>query len=464
MANLKKSQKSNKKVTVSVTHPLVLQLTQFLSSHLMSNQHVLLALSGGLDSSVLLHLLTAVKQVIPFELHAFHVHHGLSKNADTWAEFCQAQCLLVKVPLQINRVNVDNNAKLGIEAAARQLRYDALLNYQINGTVPDFILTAHHQDDQAETLLLQLFRGAGVKGLSAMATIDTSRRLLRPLLDVSRKSLHAYALQHNIAWCEDESNDDTQYERNFVRHEVMPILEARYVSVKPVLARTAAHLAEANDLLDALAQLDAKKILQKNSLCVQGLSALDQPRVKNLLRWWFSQNQLAMPTSEHLNEIIHQLLNAKSDANIDIQLQHLSLKRYQQRAYLCTEYMAKSFDMVWNGEPHLNLPSGGQLHFRQVLGSGLALKHGMTKLRITKRAGGERFKPDALRPTRTLKHLLQEANIPPWQREHLPLVYWHDNLAFVPSIGVAHELQASKSELGVEITWQDSVIEPQLFI
>jgi tRNA(Ile)-lysidine synthase len=114
--------------------------------------------------------------------------------------------------------------------------------------------------------------------------------------------------------------------------------------------------------------------------------------------------------------------------------------------------------MVWNGEPHLNLPNGGQLHFKQVTGAGLALKHGMTKLRITNRDGGERFKPDVHRPTRTLKHLLQEASIPPWQREHLPLIYWHDTLALVPNIGIAHELQASENEQGLEITWQDNAV------
>jgi len=455
MENTKKSLKNSKKVTGLVTHPLLLHLNHFLSRHLKPNQPVLLALSGGLDSSVLLHLLAAAQQTISFELHAMHVHHGLSPNANTWAEFCTQQCQLLNVPLEVVRVQLDLNSKQGIEAAARQLRYEALFDFKVNGTAPDFVVTAHHQDDQAETLLLQLFRGAGVKGLASMGCLDESRRLMRPLLDVSRQTLQEYAEQHNISWCEDESNDNTQYERNFVRHDVMPVLATRYPSVKSVLARTASHLAEANDLLDALAKIDADKLLQSNSLCLQGLTGLTLPRAKNLMRWWFSQNQLAMPTSEHLTEIIQQLFKAKPDANINIQLQNLSLKRYQQRAYLCTERLAEPFDMTWSGEPHLSLPNGGQLHFKQVVGSGLALKHGMTKLRITNRDGGERFKPDVLRPTRTLKHLLQEANIPPWQREHLPLIYWHDTLALVPNIGIAHELQATENELGLDIIWQD---------
>lgn len=458
MANTKKSLKSNKKATRLVDHPLVSQLNQSLACYLKPNQRVLLALSGGLDSSVLLNLLVIAKQTIPFELHAMHVHHGLSSNADAWACFCTQQCQLLNVPIEIARVQVDKDSKLGIEAAARQLRYEALFDFNGNGFAPDFIVTAHHQDDQAETLLLQLFRGAGVKGLSSMATVDASRRLMRPLLDVSRQTLQEYAAQHNIPWCDDESNDNTQYERNFVRHSLMSVLENRYPSVKSVLARTASHLAEANDLLDTLAKVDANSLMQNNSLCLQGLTALELPRAKNLLRWWFSISKLAMPTSEHLTEIIQQLFNAKPDANIHIQLQNLCLKRYQHRAYLCTACATETFDMVWNGESHLILPNGGQLHFKQVIGSGLALKHGMTKLRVTNRDGGERFKPNVLRPTRTLKHLLQEANIPPWQREHLPLVYWHDTLAFVPNIGIAHELQASENEPGLEITWLDKAV------
>lgn len=458
MANLKKSRKNSATATSAVANPLLTQLNQFLGCHLKPKQRVLLALSGGLDSSVLLHLLAAARQDFLFELHAMHVHHGLSSNADNWADFCLRQCALLNVPIEVARVNVDKNSKLGIEGAARQLRYDALFNCQINGTLPDFIITAHHQDDQAETLLLQLFRGAGVKGLSSMASMDESRRLLRPLLGVSRQALLDYATQQNLSWCDDESNDDTQYERNFVRHEIVPVLEARYQSIASILARTASHLAEANDLLERVAAEDARSLLADNSLCLAGLRAMDMARAKNLVRWWFSQNKLSMPSAEHLAEIIQQLLNAKPDANINIHLQNLSLKRFQQRAYLCCERFVEAFDMVWSGESSLTLPNGGQLLFRQVKGSGLALKHGMTKLRITSRDGGERFKPDGLRPTRTLKYLFQEANIPPWLREQLPLVYWHDTLAFVPNIGIAHELKASELEQGLEIVWQDIAI------
>ena len=471
MANSKKPLRNSaflnrkaKRKPETFTHPLSLQLSAFLVKNLQtgdSKPTLLLALSGGLDSIVLLHLLAEVKATIPFQLHAMHVHHGLSANADSWAKFCLVQCQQLDVPLKIVHVNVAKNpdyknSEQGIEAEARQLRYNALLTYAIAEEMPDFVVTAHHQDDQAETLLLQLFRGAGVKGLSSMAAVDIARRLLRPLLNVSRQALHEYALQHDIRWCDDESNDNTQYDRNFVRHEVMPVLESRFKSLKAVLARTASHMAEASELLEALAAQDAEKMLSDNSLCLQMLGQLSTARAKNVLRWWLAQNGLAMPAAEHLNEIIEQLFNSRTDADLNIKLQHLYLRKYQQSAYLCEDKTAEPFDMVWHGEAELTLPSGGKLLFKPVLGAGLALKQGVTKLRITNRKGGERFKPDGLRPTRTLKYLLQEINMPPWQRMYIPLIYWEDKLACVPGVGVAYGLQAQVNEPGLEIIWQDS--------
>ena len=432
-----------------------LELNQFLTTHIKPGQHLLLALSGGLDSCVLLHLLTNAKLILGVEFSAMHVHHGLSPNADDGVNFCVQQCEHLKVPLQIVHVQVEKNPNLGIEATARGLRYEALFNAAVAETSPDFIVTAHHEDDQAETLILQLMRGAGVKGLASMASIDPLRRLLRPLLGITRQQLYDYAKLNAIAWCDDESNENTHYERNFVRHELMPMLALRSPAISSVLARTATHMAEANTLLDELARIDAETLVLKNSVCVSGLRTLSHARAKNVLRYWLARNQLAMPHTDQLIEILHQLLDAKADANINIPLQHLSLKRFQQRVYLCHEQVAQDFDLVWNGEQYLDLPNGGQLVFKQVIGSGLALKFGMTKLRITNRDGGERFKPNVLRPTRTLKHLLQEANVPPWQRTNLPLIYWHDTLAYVPGIGIAHELQAHGEEAGLVISWHD---------
>ena len=454
-------------------HSLATQLNSFLTQQLKPKAQLLLALSGGLDSCVILHLLASVKLSVSFELHAMHVHHGLSPNADSWSAFCAEQCKKLQVPFKVVHLNIDKSAGLGIEAAARALRYEALFSHQWNDKYPDYVVTAHHQDDQAETLLLQLFRGAGIKGLSAMAAVDNSKRLLRPLLNTPRQVLVDYAKLHDIAWCEDESNDNTYYERNFVRHEVMPVLEARYAAVKSAIARTASHVAEANDLLDELAKIDTEPMLQDNSLCLHGLRSLDNKRAKNSLRWWFSQNQLLMPSAEQLNQVMSQLLDAKPDANLSIQLQGLPLdgnhqqsfilRRFQNKAYLSSQSTnilpETTYDLVWNGESELTLPNGSKLEFKQVTGAGLAFKLGINKLRITNRQGGERFKPNAARPTRTLKYLMQEAHIPPWQREKMPLIYWQDALACVPGIGISHELQAKADDLGWEIVWVECVAQ-----
>lgn len=466
MVNSKKSPKSrpSRKAPLSPEmhisgHPLTTQLNLFLTQHIKPNARLLLALSGGLDSCVLLHLLVAAQKQLPFELHAMHVHHGLSPNADQWADFCAKLCQQLSVPIEIVRLKIDKQTGKGIEAEARTLRYAALFNHQFNGQLADFVVTAHHQDDQAETFLLQLFRGAGVKGLAAMAQVDMDKHLLRPLLHTSRQELERYALAHGIVWCNDESNADTYYERNFVRHEVLPVLEQRNPAVKSTIARTASHMAEASQLLDDLAAMDCVPLLQANSLCLKGLQLLGYVRAKNCLRWWLAQNQLAMPNAEHLNELLEQLFMAKSDANIDVKIQHLSLKRFQDRAYLVSsdlleDHADKPFDLVWNGEDCLILPNGAKLIFRKVLGSGLSLRHSIIKLRVTNRKGGERFKPDATRPTRTLKHLLQQAQIPPWIRGQLPLIYWQDDLVYVPNIGATAELKAHYDELGWVIEWQ----------
>ncbi len=429
-------------------------LTPVLSSNSQSSVKLCLAFSGGLDSCVLLYALLAAKKTLNFELNAMHVHHGLSTNADAWADFCVESCKMLKVPLQVVHVKVDKKAGLGIEAAARQARYQALLDSEA-----DFIVLAHHQDDQAETFLLQLLRGAGVKGLSAMAAFDAKRRLLRPLLDVSRAEIEAYASDAKLKWVEDESNQDIHYDRNFIRHDLTPVLRQRFPSFQTALARSASHMAEASGLLDDLAILDAATRIQDSRLNLLELAKLSDARVKNLMRWWLAGLGFSLPSKERLDEILQQLLHAKADATIKLLIdgQNASLRRYQGFAFVEVVAEVAPIAMIWQGESELFLPDGSKLLFERKLGEGLALDRlGGHKLRIAHRKGGERFKPDLHRPTRTLKHLLQEANMPPWLRDRLPLIYFDDVLAVVPNIGVSCLMQATERELGLVITWMNA--------
>ncbi len=469
MANLKK-QPSNKALqkehlqrkNAIQKHSLQAQLNTFFSTVFLAknrvNPHLVVGFSGGLDSCVLLHLLAQLRQTLPFQLSAHHVHHGLSKHADAWADFCKKTCNTLHIPLTISKVDIDVNSGLGIEASARKVRYAVLLARDA-----DFICTAHHQDDQAETLLLQLARGAGVKGLAGMAAVDDARKLLRPLLNISRAELEAYAQQHKLSWVEDDSNTNTQFDRNFIRHTVLPTLMQQYPAIKQTLARSAQHLAIANNLLDVLAAQDAQACLSaelgKKTLALAPLKPLDLNRINNVLRWWLAQNNVLMPSAAQLQQITQQLLDAKSDAAIKIQLKaeiDLTLRRYQDFAYLVPDKLIKTtVDEIWQGEAICTLPNQTQLTFKQELGAGLSLKYLNDKRLIIKsRAGGERIKPDLNRPSRSLKAVLQSAAIPPWQRSQLPLIFAGETLAIIPNIAVETSLKAAADEMGLVVTWQ----------
>ena len=227
-------------------------LVSLLESH-KKIKSMTVALSGGVDSVVLLHLLHQLQKTQKFTLKASHVHHGLSKNADKWVTFCEKLCRKLSIPLDINYVKLPQKKSLGIEGEARRLRYEKLLQSQT-----DLVVLAHHEDDQAETFLLQLIRGAGVKGLSSMAHFDDTRRLWRPLLNTSRIDIESYAKKHRLKWIEDESNQNIDFDRNFIRSKVLPILKNRFNHIIKVIYRSSKHLVEAQNLLDDLAQIDLK--------------------------------------------------------------------------------------------------------------------------------------------------------------------------------------------------------------
>jgi tRNA(Ile)-lysidine synthase len=414
------------------------ELLDHLKTHTKPGAFFLLALSGGVDSMVLLHALHALKEYYPFKLHALHVHHGLSAFADGWANHCQEACDALSVPLKVVRVNVKRNSKSGIEAAARAARYAALLNYRDADHVqPDFVVTAHHEQDQAETLLLQLSRGAGVKGLAGMALLDEKKRIYRPLLNTSKAKIQAYANTQGLRWCEDDSNLNVAFERNFLRNQIMPAWSQRHSALHQNLARSARHLAEASQLLDELAAMDAEALLDGNSLCLAGLRKLSLPRAKNCLRWWLGGVGVLMPNAEYLDEILLQLLTARQDAHVDLKLQAHSLKRFQQRAFLVKNIQQEAFNIAWHGEEKILLPSG-VLHISCKAGNDDFLSPQMI---VRSRRGGESLKINKNRPSRTLKYLMQEASIPPWLRTYWPLIFIDDVLVCVPNIGVADHAQ-----------------------
>lgn len=431
-------------------------LKQFFRQHQLARPALLIAYSGGLDSTVLLHALRHLQSEIPFHLSAMHIHHGLSGYADDWANFCSETALQLNVPIQIVQVTVDQQSGKGIEAAARHARYQAL-----NTVEADFIFLGHHQDDQAETFLLQLARGAGVKGLAGMAKVDIERRLIRPLLDFKREQLVAYAKTHHLEWIEDESNVDERFDRNFMRHTLIPTFNEKYTEITKTLARSAQHMSDASALLDDLAILDAEDVVdvekKHSALRLTALHALSVARQRNLIRWWLAENQIAMPSSALLEQLVEQLKSTRTDAAIKVKVADRQyVMRYQQRAFLVPEQdEALNLNLLWQGEDVLVLPDSSRLLFTKKMGCGFAFERGGgIELHIKSRSGGERFKPDINRPRRSLKSVMQSRGIPPWLRERCPLVFMGGTLVIIPNIGVDADMQAEPHEMGLSIRWE----------
>lgn len=433
---------------------------RILHERISEKEHLVVALSGGVDSMVLLHLLHTLSGSMAFRLSAVHVEHGISPFAPQWSDFCQNQCHMLGIPLQVFRLQIKKTPQVSLEAAARQARY------QVFGSIrADCLVLAQHQDDQVETVLLQLLRGAGVKGLGGMPVLRKLEmtgavRLLRPLLEVTRKIIMQYAQQHHLSWVSDESNDDTMLNRNFLRHRVFPLVEARFPAYRQTLSRASHHLAEAAHLLDELAESDSKSAMTADNLRLDGLRQLSLPRAKNLLRYVLSQQEVILPSTIKLEEILRQLLSAKVDSQLHLVFGEIEIRCFKGlvRILPLRVQAERVTPLVWQGEKHWVLKSlGGSIEWVRQEGTGInPLKLAEKAVTVRLRMGGERFQPNCKRPRRSLKKILQEASLPPWERNALPLLFSGDELVWVPSIGVDCAFQAASGEWGVVPIWHPS--------
>lgn len=421
---------------------------------------LLVALSGGLDSVVLTHALLQVKLAFQFELFAIHIHHGISPNADAWEKFCVKLCELWNIPLQCVRIHLPSSSKKGVEAEAREQRYSAIQAHlsEINA---DWIVLAHHQQDQAETLLLQAIRGAGVKGLASMATVDSKRRRFRPLLHVPRSHIEDYASHHRLDWINDESNADIHYDRNYLRHAVFPILKARFPSVENTFSRVARHMAESIDLLDVLAESDFSHFSvlsgNLNQFPMAIFTEMDRARAKNVFRWWLQKSDIPMLSEKRISALWKELQSWRYDDHFSFRLNHdYELKRYEDGLFLVKLKQPLPFDMLWQpaSSPSLLLPDGSQVFIERVVGKGLALVHVANHyLRVRNRQGGEVFSWQQRRPQRSLKVIFQMAKMPPWNRDCIPLVYLGDTLVCIPDVAIDERYTAKADEVGLMLSW-----------
>jgi tRNA(Ile)-lysidine synthase len=445
MASSRNSRRAEGKEAVASVHAA---LASALALHATRGSRLAVALSGGIDSMVLLDAAcTAARE--PAAISAIHVHHGISRHADRWAAFCTEQCQARGVPLVIRRLSLARGRGTSLEAAARKLRYEALRDADA-----DLVALAHHADDQAETLLLQLLRGAGPHGLAAMPSLAPGHpAFVRPLLALPRATLEVYARDRALDWINDESNDDRRHARNFIRHEIASRLRARFPGYPATLARAANHQAEAAALLDEMARLDGSGAIDDAGLSRERLAELAPERARNLMRWYLRGEGLRSPSEARLADILRQVLAAADDARIRIAQDGAEIGRHRGRIALHAP-AGDPFVRAWSGEPEVALP-GGVLAFEPARGAGLAtakLRHASVTLRS--RAGGERIRLAANRPTRAVKKLLQEAHMPAWERQSLPLVWSDDELVAVPGIGVALAFQAAPGEAAWRIEWR----------
>ncbi len=368
----------------------------------LRGRRVAVGLSGGVDSVVLLDVLRALAPRHGFELTAVHVHHGLSPHADDWARACRALCRQWRVPLAVRRVQVAKRGR-GLEAAARAARHAVFARQPAS-----VIALAHQLDDQAETVLLNLLRGAGVRGASAMPVVGRlgAKVLWRPLLDVPRRAILAYARARRLPWVEDESNRDDTLTRNFLRLHVGPLIETRFARWRESLARAARHF--------AAQEVDARLVLRE-FLRARGLRAPSEAKLVEMLRQLTGRG--ARTAIEHDGARLH----------------------------------------VYRGRVSVERRPEGELRLRPARGRGIdAARLERARVTLRARAGGERLQLDARRPRRTLKNLFQEAGVPPWRRERLPLLYCDDELVWVPGIGVAAGWQAARGARGVVPEWRET--------
>lgn len=421
------------------------QIRRFLQQHLQPDiTRLVLAYSGGMDSRALLHALMALAFEHQRPVLAVHVHHGLSAHADDWAIHAEQTAQRYGVACLVKKVQIETAASL--EAAARTARYQALNSVLQPG---DVLLLAHHQNDQAETVLLRLLRGSGVRGLAAMTetgiTPFHSQNIpcWRPWLTVSRSAIADFAQQQALSWVEDDSNTNTAFSRNYLRHQILPVLEQRWPQAAHQLAQTSQRMSEAEELLQDLALLDYRQVKAgQGALNIQALGELSQARRNNVLRYWLQHLALPLPDHADIVRIWNEVCLAKVDATPLLAWAGAEVRRYRNQLYAMPPL--SDFDegivLPWQDKATpLTLPTGQQLQPEDVCAGLNALQWRSGQVTVGFRRGGEKIRPVGRQHHHDLKKLLQAEAVPPWQRARIPLLYINQQLAAVIGYWVAHE-------------------------
>ena len=413
--------------------------------------------SGGLDSTVLLHL--TCKYAKAGRVTALHVNHGLSSDADLWEQHAERQSDELSANFEAHRVSCQ--ARSNTEALARDARYGV---FEKTLAEDDILLLAHHADDQAETVLYNLLRGSGSTGMSGIPVMRDLGlgRLLRPLLGRTKAQIKSYATRHRLKWIEDESNLDTSFDRNYLRHRILPLIAKRWAGHQNRIAITASQSKNDKSLaksifLNDLAKLDFRNDRAGISFCAKRMSLLEAIRQKNIIRQLPGELKLSLPSTRVIDEVFDVLLNARSDASPEVKADRCVFRRYRNRVYLLrvgkrNSICAKNC-ITWELKKMLVLPGGGSVVAESIDSQGIRLGE-VTSLEIRFRLGGERCRPSGRRHSQTLKKLFQEYALEPWWRSSIPLFFLHNELVAVGDLWVCEGWETEKGEKGLKIHWQ----------
>ena len=424
--------------------------------------------SGGLDSTVLLHLLSVLhaEGQLQASVTALHVNHGLQSAADNWQQHCAAICQRLEIPVLIKKVTVSFTNKESPEEAARSARYEAFASILEKD---DILLLAHHQDDQVETVLFRLIRGSGAKGLAGIPGVRAcgSGLILRPMLGFRRFQLLHYALQQQLVWIEDSSDLDERYDRNFLRSSVIPQMEERFPGMAGNIIRSAALCHESDELSGELAALDLTQGIGnfRNRLHIPALQNMSEARQRNLLRYWIAglqaEMECAAPGYIELHRIVTEVLPAAPDGEPEVfwgrDTQRVGIRRFKDQLYLLKPLPAAPEELVWNTTAPLELPFPlGRLHL--ILKNDVtAVPDELQNLHVRFRKGGEHVR-QANRPVRPLKKILQDSGVPPWLRESIPLLYTDSELLAIADLIICRTSLQNITESTFQIGW----VRPEL--
>lgn len=421
-----------------------------------AQQHILVAFSGGLDSTVLLHSLLHIDDIASERITALHVNHGLNQDAPLWERHCEELCLEWRVEFRSHCVQTGSGRGRGTEAAAREARYQWFSGQMTRASV---LMTAHHYDDHVETVMAGFFRGSGVRGLAGIRAVRpfACGELWRPLLGVTRSDLARYAGAHDLRWIEDPMNAEHRFTRNHLRHKVLPVVREKWPGVDKVIARSAENWLDASNLLDEIAESDLATVRLRTEgashmLFIPDLLKHSRLRMANTLRLWFVQCGFGTPSRRRLFDIMQSLIDRKPEPTCLVSWPGTEIRRYRDWLYLSTTREHRDFQGLlwdWHGQQSVQI-NGRMLITSATTGNGIRKSVcESSEISVRPRQGGETCRVAGRGCSKKLKKIFQEKGIPPWLREDFPLLYVGDELAGVAGICYCHPFAANGDEPGV---------------